>query len=55
MRRAVHCKVTLPWDDRGSRRPRRDWPEAEYERIERSAIQVVEWQDGKPQGMSWRS
>jgi arginase family enzyme len=26
------------------------WPEAEHERIERSAIQVVEWQDGNPQG-----
>jgi arginase family enzyme len=26
------------------------WPEAEHERIQRSAIQVVEWQDGKPQG-----
>jgi arginase len=26
------------------------WPEAEHERIERSAIQVVEWEDGRPQG-----
>lgn len=26
------------------------WPESERERIERSAIKVVEWRDGKPQG-----
>jgi arginase len=26
------------------------WPKAERERLERSAIEVVEWRDGKPQG-----
>jgi arginase len=26
------------------------WPEAERERLERSAIQVVQWRDGRPQG-----
>lgn len=26
------------------------WPEAERERLERSAIRVVEWRDGRPQG-----
>jgi arginase len=57
---AGHCYLNY-WSQIGNSMPvaeeaiamfgvRDYWPEAEHERIQRSAIQVVEWHDGKPQG-----